>query len=404
VLAGIACCVAPLSPLPAGAAAKVIHAFRGGDDGENPYAGLIADDAGDLYGTTDGGGQSGCCGTVFKLTNDRTESVLYAFKGGSDGSDPDGALMLDASGNLYGTTLFGGGGTGCDNGSNGCGTVFKLAPDGTETVLHAFQGGSDGWQPGSNIVMDQSGDLYGTTGAGGTGCGSQGCGTVFEVQPNGTKITLHQFQDGADGAIPTGPLIVDSAGNLYGTTLGGGGCSLYQGGCGTVFELTQGGQESILYAFQGGTDGLGPLGGVIMDGAGNLYGTTGAGGAESCCGVVFEVPAGGGSETVLYSFRGGHDGANPYAGVVRDVKGNLYGTTKVGGGSGTGCKRVYFGDGCGTVFKLTPTGEETVLAHFYKKHGRLPEAPLLLGKNGELYGTTIEGGKFNLGVVFKVKK
>jgi uncharacterized repeat protein (TIGR03803 family) len=204
-----------------------------------------------------------------------------------------------------------------------------------------------------------------------------------------------------DGQGPSGSLIVDSAGNLYGTTNGGGGCA--QGGCGTVFELTPGGQESILYAFQGGADGFGPQGGVIMDTAGNLYGTTFAGGAASCCGVVFEVPAGGGSESVLYSFRGGSDGANPFAGVVRDKKGNLYGTTEAGGGSGEGCKKELFGTGCGTVFKLTPAGKETVLDYFKGKRGELPVAPLLLGKNGALYGTTLEGGTDEYGVVFELE-
>jgi uncharacterized repeat protein (TIGR03803 family) len=405
-LAAAACCGASSGALPAGAAEKVLHAFQAGSDGANSYAGLIGDGAGNAYGTTAGGGNGcagGICGTVFKLTKDRRESVLYAFKGGSDGEDPFGALMLDASGNLYGTTIFGGGGTGCNNGSDGCGTVFKLAPDGAETVLYAFQGGSDGFQPGSNVVMDQGGNLYGTTSAGGTfssGCGSDGCGTIFEVQPNGTKITLYQFQGGTDGAAPNGPLIADSSGNLYGTTDGGGGCAL--GGCGTVFEVTPGGQESILYAFQGGADGFGPQGGVTMDTAGNLYGTTEAGGAESCCGVVFEVPAGGGSESVLYSFRGGSDGQWPVAGVVRESKGNLYGTTEAGGGDR--CKRALFGDGCGTVFKLTPRGKETVLYSFHGKHGELPVAPLLLGKNGALYGTTPDGGADQDGVAFELKK
>jgi uncharacterized repeat protein (TIGR03803 family) len=407
-LAGVACCVAPLSLLPASAAEKTIHAFKGGNDGASPWqGGLISDGAGNAYGTTADGG-NGCsdggCGTVFKLTKDRKESVFYSFRGGSDGAAPVSALMLDASGNLYGTTLSGGG-TGC--GGYRCGTVFKLAPDGTETVLYAFQGGSDGFQPVSNIVMDQSGNLYGTTAAGWTynsDCGSPGCGTVFEVQPDGTKNTLYLFQGGTDGAVPIGPLIADSAGNLYGTTLGGGGCSFDQLGCGTVFEVTPNGQESILYAFQEGAGGQGPLGGVIMDSTGNLYGTTQFAGTAACCGVVFEIPAGGGSENVLYSFRGGSDGSNPMAGVIMDPKGNLYGTTEIGGGSGKGCKYIQFGAGCGTVFKLTPEGKEKVLFAFSLKYGQLPEARLLLGKNGTLYGTTTQGGGHKDGVVFEVRK
>ena len=404
---GLVFCIAPMSlPLAATAAEKTIHVFAGGNDGENPYAGLISDSAGNAYGTTavgGGGCSDGGCGTVFKLTKDRKESVLYAFKGGSDGDGPLGALMLGAAGNFYGTTVSGGG-TGC--GGYGCGTVFELAPDGTETVLYAFQGGNDGFQPGSNIVMDGSGNLFGTTVGGGTynsDC-AEGCGTVFEVQPDGTKNTFYMFQGGTDGQGPDGSLITDTAGNLYGTTGAGGGCSLYpSGGCGTVFELTPSGQETILYAFQGGTDGLGPVGGVIMDNAGNLYGATEFGGNSDCCGVVFAIPAGGGSESVLYSFRGGSDGANPLAGVVMDAHGNLYGTTEVGGGTGKGCKKVLFGNGCGTVFKLTPGGQETVLYSFEKKSGQLPEAPVMLGKNGTLFGTTTVGGAHNDGVVFEVK-
>lgn len=139
-----------------------------------------------------------------------------------------------------------------------------------------------------------------------------------------------------------------------------------------------------------------------MDSAGNLYGTTQAGGAASCCGVVYEVPAGGGSESVLYSFRGHHDGANPYAGVVRDAKGNLYGTTKVGGGNGNDCRH-FFGDGCGTVFKVTPRGKETVLYSFLHSHGANPEAPPFIGPHNTLYGTTPSGGKYKDGVLYAVK-
>jgi uncharacterized repeat protein (TIGR03803 family) len=335
------------------------------------------------------------CGTIFKLTKDRKESVLYAFKGGSDGSGPFGTLMMDSAGNIYGTTLDGGSGAGCDNGSNGCGTVFKLAPDGTETALYAFQGGADGYFPESNVVMDSNGNLFGSTGGGGifnANCGD-GCGTIFEVQANGTKTALYQFQGGSDGAGPFGPLIADSAGNLYGTTGGGGGCD-----CGTVFEITPSGHETILYVFQGGADGFEPLGGVISDGTGNFYGTTISGGARAH-GVVFKVPAGGGSESVLYNFASSSDGADPRAGVIMDASGNLYGTTWAGGGRG--CEEW---NGCGTVFKLAPDGTETVLARLKGKHGEAPVAPLLLGKQGELLGTTSAGGTDKDGVIFEVKK
>jgi len=383
---------------------KVLHSFQSGSDGASPYYGaLIADGASNAYGTTSSGGSGGCsdggCGTVYKLTKDRKERVLYSFRGGSDGAGPLGALTRDASGTLYGTTV-GGGGTGC--GGFGCGTVFEVARDGRETVLYTFQSEDDGFQPVSNVIKDKSGNLYGTTGAGGdysSSCSSEGCGTVFELQSNGTKIALYKFQGGTDGQGPTGPLIMDFAGDLYGTTQGGGGCAL--GGCGTVFELTPAGDETILYAFQGGDDGLGPLGGVVMSSGNDLYGTTFSGGAHNCCGVVFKVPAGGGSETTVYSFRGGSDGANPLAGVIFDKKGNLYGTTEYGGSKGCG------GRGCGTVFKLAPDGTESVLYAFKGRHqnphGANPAASLLLGKKGTLYGTTTVGGTANDGVVFSLK-
>jgi uncharacterized repeat protein (TIGR03803 family) len=172
-----------------------------------------------------------------------------------------------------------------------------------------------------------------------------------------------------------------------------------------VFEIPAAGGYTVLYAFQGGLDGEFPKSGLIADAAGNLYGTTESGGDSNCgCGTVFEIPAGGGSDKVLYSFAGGSDGANPVAGVVRDAKSNIYGTTEMGGGTGKGCRKVMFADGCGTVFKLTPGGKESVLFAFSLESGQLPEAPLLFGSNGVLYGTTTTGGKHKDGVVFKVKE
>jgi uncharacterized repeat protein (TIGR03803 family) len=390
-------------------AEKVLYSFQGGSDGANPYAGLIADSAGNLYGTTSAGGPGTCefggCGTVFKVAPDGTETVLYSFLGGNDGAMPDGGLVADRAGNLYGTT--GGGG-----GTNNYGTVFKLAADGTETVLYAFKGGSDGITPAGNLVADKSGNLYGDTVAGGSctgsACADRGCGTVFEIAPNGMETILYTFQGGGDGGVPYAGLIRDNSGNLYGTTNLGGinnpsNCGGGDLGCGTVFKVTQSGTESVVYDFQGGSGGWAPEAGLTMDSAGNLYGTTaGGGGAAYCefgCGTVFEVAADG-TETVLYSFQGGNDAWDPVAGVVRDKTGNLYGTTFAGGGAH--CAHV--ADGCGTVFKLTPGGTETVLFAFYKSTGRQPAAGLLMGKNGFLYGTTTTGGKHNDGVVFSVHK
>jgi uncharacterized repeat protein (TIGR03803 family) len=393
-----------MSSAPAIAGGKVLHSFQGGGDGELPLGSLIQDQAGNLYGTTDGGGKTRClendddntCGTVFELAPDGTETVLYAFAGGCDGDGPGGALLTDKAGNFYGTTT--GGGDCADDGGNG--TVFRLAPDGTETVLYAFKGGKDGYLAVGNLTMDKKGNLYGVTEAGGkpNECNDSGCGTVFEVTPDGKKKILHVFQDGSDGGQPSAGLVMDKAGNLYGTTSFGGSGTSCEVGCGTVFRIAADGTESVLYSFQGGSDGWGPRCGLIADSAGNFYGTTADGGSANA-GTVFKVTADG-TETVLYSFLSNATGISPFAGVIMDKAGNLYGTTVAGGGSGTGCKDI----GCGVAFKLAPDGTETVLEVFKAAHGRTPYAGLLLGKNDLLYGTTTAGGagKHNDGVVFRV--
>jgi uncharacterized repeat protein (TIGR03803 family) len=377
------------------ASEKVLHSFQGGGDGAYPNAGLIADSAGIFYGTTFRGGSgtdcqtgSAGCGTVFKLAPDGTETVLYSFLGGSDGADPSASLITDGAGNLYGTTELGGGAN--------YGTVFKLAADGTETVLYAFKGGSDGEYPPGGLVADKKGNFYGTTAAGGSAnCPNGGCGTVFEIMPDGTEIVLYTFLGGGDGEAPDAGLIMDKSGNLYGTTVEGG-IDCDGASCGVIFKVTPGGVEDVLYSFQGGTDGYAPEAGLTMDAAGNLYDTTAAGGTAGN-GTVFKL-APDGTETVLYSFRGGNDGWDPVAGVVMDKTGNLYGTTFSGGGKH--CKRV----GCGTIFKLAPDGTETVLSTLFGKHGVHPTASLLLGKHGLLYGTANAGGTDNDGVVFSVKE
>jgi uncharacterized repeat protein (TIGR03803 family) len=385
--------LAALGSAGASGAEKVLHSFGGGSDGKLPNGSLIADGAGNLYGVTARGGDGACrsgCGTVFELAPDGTESVLYAFQDGSDGAEPVGALAADSAGNLYGTTESG---TLCAS----CGTVFKLTPDGAETVLYAFSGGSDGSSPAGGVIADASGNLYGVTIAGGnlSDCNEAGCGTVFKVAPDGTETVLHAFQ-GNDGWEPRGNLIMDASGNLYGTTLLGGNIGGCDGnGCGTVFEVAPDGTETVLYAFNG-SDGYAPFGGVIADSAGNLYGTTFYGGVSDA-GTVFKL-APDGAESILYSFKSsGGDGAGPEAGLVMDKRGNLYGTTPFGGGCC--CK-----GGCGTAFKLTPGGTETILYAFKPEHGSHPTAALLAGKHGLLYGTTPEGGAKQRGVVFSVKE
>ncbi len=323
----------------------VVHSFRGAD-GSEPIAGLIGDSAGNVYGTTYNGGASNA-GVVFKL-NKAGETVLYEFKGGADGFGPQAGLIRDSAGNLYGTTTYGGISSACAG--DGCGVVFKLDTTGVETVLHSFTGGADGANPEAGLIRDSAGNLYGTTSLGGIGCAHGGCGVVFKLDTTGVETVLHNFR-GADGDSPYAGLIRDSAGNLYGTTNAGGalsGCGGY--GCGVVFKLDKTG-ETVLYSFSGGTDGAHPSAGLIPDSAGNLYGTTVFGGivsstAESGCGVVFKLDMTG-TYTLLHSFTGAADGGNP-GGLTRDSAGNLYGTTHAGG---TGAGVVYmldkgrYGDG-----------------------------------------------------------
>jgi uncharacterized repeat protein (TIGR03803 family) len=334
---------------------------------------------------------------------------------------PYGTLALDASGNLYGTSSAGGSGRygGCENA--GCGTVFELVRgtngNWTKRVLHNFDG-ADGIGPSAGLIFDAAGNLYGTTGAGGDlQCAlGYGCGTVFELSPGAdgkwTEKTLYRFTGQGDGGFPEAGLVLDSAGNLYGTTYEGGdlGTVCYDapiGGCGTVFELVPGNNaqwtETVLYQFTG-TDGDGayPLAGLIFDASGNLYGTTSqGGGAGGCgCGSVFQlIPGAGGTwtENVLHRFSG-KDGYSPRASLILDAAGNLYGTTAFGGAA---CKAGF----CGTVFELTPGahGEwsETILRSFYKQ--RSPVSPLIFDATGNLYGTTDYGGKYSSeGIVFEL--
>jgi uncharacterized repeat protein (TIGR03803 family) len=325
-------------------------------DGGDPYAGLIFDASGDLYGTTSGGGAYGW-GTVFELTPGAngtwTENVLYSFCSASnctDGAEPHGSLVFDLKGNLYSTTSAGGSGQ-CR--PLGCGTVFQLAPGAngtwTETVLHSFNR-KDGEDPSAGLILDPKGNLYGTATYGGahSGCPGGGCGTVFALAPgaNGTWTfkVLHIFNNnGKDGYWPYAGVGIDTGGNLYGTTNHGGkGCNGY--GCGTVFKLAPGAKgkwtEKVLHNF------LQSYASLIFDAAGSLYGTTINGGAYGA-GTAFRVKQGTWRETVLHSFGKGTDGRESFAGLIFDLAGNLYGTTE-GGGSG-GCT-----GGCGTVFEITP--------------------------------------------------
>jgi uncharacterized repeat protein (TIGR03803 family) len=347
-----------LAPNPNGSwTESVLYTFTGNADGANPVAGLVFDHAGNLFGTT----LFGSYGKVFELTPNLdgswTEDVLYTFNGVPDGAFPNARLIFDQAGKLYSTAYAGGG--------KGGGTIFNLTPnpDGswTESTLYSFGNGVDGYYPSGGLIFDTTGNLYGTTHYGGTGgCSDgdfRGCGVVFKLTADGnwTENVLYGFTGGKDGAYPLAGLIFDKAGNLYGTSEHGGNLSYCNGaGCGVVFKLTPnpGGSwtEKVLRRFTGGRGGAYPLAGLIFDHAGNLYGTTYQGGNLSYCGgagcgVVFELarnPNGGWKETVLHRFAD-HPGALPHAGLILDGAGNLYGTTQ--------------GDGTttfGSVFEITP--------------------------------------------------
>ncbi len=300
---------------------KVLHTFSGGNDGAGPF-GIARDNSGNLYGATSSGGANNR-GVVYKLTPSGVETVLYSFGLPPDGSGPSSGVTLDAAGNIYGTTMYGGT---HGEGTVG-GTVYKVSPAGVETILYNFTGGADGGNPKSGpLTVSRNGSVYGTTSSGGLpGCGRTGNGVVYKVDPTGVETVLYAFSGGADGAIPQGALVFDAAGNIYGTTALGGL------GNGVVYRLDTSGNETVLYGFTGSLDGDGPYG-LVRDGAGNLYGVAQGGGSEGD-GVVFEVTSGG-AETVLYNFQpeDGYLNGN----LIRSVEGSFYGTTVNGGAHDAG--------------------------------------------------------------------
>jgi uncharacterized repeat protein (TIGR03803 family) len=307
-----------------------LYSFPGGTMGENPYSGLIRDQSGNLYGQTCCGGLG--AGVVFKLDGNGQESTFYTFTGGNDGGYPYYGL-LQAGGKFYGTATGGG--------ADGQGVVFRLNSNGNETPIYSFAGGADGAVPVGQLVHG-AGAFYGVTANGGT----TDNGTVFKVTSDGVENVLYSFNGGSsDGSSPVAGLVRDSAGNLYGTTNGGGATYCFIG-CGIVFKIATDGTETILHSFSGHADGANPYGALVLDSSGNLYGTTFSGG-NLYSGVVFKLDTSN-NETLLYTFAGGTDGANPRGALLRTRAGDLYGTTVAGGGAGCG------GYGCGVVFRITP--------------------------------------------------
>jgi len=295
----------------------VLYSFGKTPDGDHPSANLLRDKSGSLYGTNYEGGANGF-GAVFKVDSNGTETLIYSFQSGSDGEYPGSGLIEDSAGNFYGTTGYGG--------ASGYGTVFKISSSGTETILHSFTG-TDGEYPFCTLVRDSAGDFYGTTSSG----GASGNGTVFKMSKKGHVTVLHSFANGTDGATPYDGLVRDSRGNLYGTTYdGGAGCQGF--GCGTVFRVSAKGKETVLHAFATSDGHYPDFGTLVLDKAGNLYGTTYAGGTADM-GVIFKVTSKG-KESILYNFLGGADEGFPVSGLTEDKSGNFYGTT-LGDGSST---------------------------------------------------------------------
>jgi len=385
-----------------GSVFTVLHNFTGGLDGANPQAGLTMDKAGNLYGTTFKG--SAGYGVVYKLTHKGSGWIfnpLYTFAGGSDGAGPLARVSIGANGTLYGSTAAGGQGSCSIYGYTGCGTVFNLKPQSractaalcfwTKTALYTFAG-SDGASPQGDLTFDQSGNLYGGTING----GSAGYGAIYELSPsNGswTQALLYNAKNNGDGAYAWGGITFDTAGNIYGGFALNG-----PHGVGAIYELSPSGSswtESTVYGFPNSGDGNMPEGGLIIDSSGNLYGTTTNGGSGGG-GTVFELsPAmGGWTYNVLYSFTG-CTGCGPLGRLVMDGAGNLYGTTYADGANGKG-----------SVFKLTPSAGSWTYTSLYdftgSSDGAYPWSNLVFDANGNLYGTASAGGTKGVGVVFEI--
>jgi uncharacterized repeat protein (TIGR03803 family) len=330
------------------------------------------------------------------LAQTYTKTTLHYFAGGTDGAFPNKRLILDQAGNIYGVTPEGG--AGCVGSEWGCGIIFKIDTSGHETVLYAFDE-HNGWESEGRLTMDAAGNLYGTTLRGGPGhCH---CGVVFKLDTSGTYTVLYAFTSGGGGVQPqAGLLYVASEGALYGSTPTGSKNSCGNYTCGIVFKLAPNSKGkwvyTVLHSFDG-SDGYMPLGELTRDVQGNLYGTTELGGASNL-GTVFKLRSHQShQETVLYSFMGGADGAGPSSGLLRGAAGNLYGTTQIGGG--TGCQ---YNEGCGTIYKLDAMGHETVLHAFTDLDGTNPLDRLVTDAAGNLYGTTEINGENGFGTVYKL--
>lgn len=390
----------------------VIHNFTGADDGGVPYAGVSVDSRGTLYGTASFGGDLSCgqgdgCGVVFKMQQHNsawTFTSLYTFHGGSDGAFPEARVVFGPDGRLYGTTYRGGGSEYC---ISGCGTAFSVTPPATvcvtvscpwaASVLYSFDLQHGAFPYSGDLTFDSAGNVYGTTLEGGgyqDYCAEYGCGTVYKLSRSGnswTETLLFQFSNGSGNQPETG-VIFDTAGNLYGTTsdLGGGGQSF-----GTVYKLSPGTPwtQTILHNFSGQSDGAHPFAGLITDPSGNLYGSTTTGGSSGG-GTVYEMVSSGGSWTfnLVYPLPS-RAGGGPYANLAIDSSGNLYGTTYADGAYGHG-----------NVFKLTRSMAGWTYSSLHDftggTDGGYPESTVVFDQNGNLYGTALAGGSNPEGCIY----
>lgn len=384
---------------PSLASESVLYSFAGGDDGAYPASAPILVH-GQFYGATALGGNRGCdfvhgCGTVYTLNLSGQERILHVFKSGKDGEAPN-ASLIEFDGNLIGTTILGGGAACRDGRVKGCGTVFEVTPSGREGILYRFAGKTQGARPISNLMHFKD-FFYSEAAAGGIGkcyyTNYRGCGLIFKISSGGREYVVYTFKGGNAGGTPQGGLLL-YRGNLYGTTSAGGDTAcMFSYGCGTAFKLTPSGSLTTLHAF-GRTlhDAALPQNGLVLLN-GEFYGTTFSGGANDCaltgsflgCGTVFKLTPSGKS-TLLYSFTGKTDGAYPNGLVA--VNGNLYGTA---GGA----------HGCGTIFEITPSGKETTLYQFKGGNDGCSPTSLVYAR-GAFYGTTGSGGAYNSGTVFTV--
>lgn len=380
---------------------NLLYTFTDEADGGSPYAGLVLDSSGNLYGTAPQGGIG--YGVVFALTQVQGSwqyEVIYTFTGGQDGGYPSGGLVIDPAGNLYGTAAIGGDTTNCPT---GCGVVFQLrkAQVGwNEQVLYRFSGGTDGSDPYGGVILDKAENLYGIDAAGGSNQCQAGCGVVYELEKVSAsveglrrEITLYSFTNGSGGTTPINGLVFDQSDNLYGVASGG------SVGQGLVYELSPAGngwQQKVIYDFPGGRDGSYPVGTLTLDKSGNLYGATNLGGDGY--GAVYELSKSNGTwrEKILHGFGQTGDGIEPEAGVIFDTAGDLYGTTGAGGAYGNGM-----------VFELTPnqngTWSEHILYSFTGGNdGGAPLDSVTLDSELNAYGTTFRGGAYQSGVVFEI--